>query len=90
MGLFAVEQFRSKKDLATKTGTLAFRSEREASIHVTYGESYYSVTKVYGVWPETWMILRPKVDPSKLKVASEDLKAGKMRLISFDLIMFLQ
>ena len=33
-----VEQLRSKKDLATKTGTLAFMSERERSIRVMGGK----------------------------------------------------
>lgn len=52
--------------------------------------SYYSASYVYGRWPEKRMVLRPKVDPTKLKVASEDREAGKMMLISFDLTMSLQ
>lgn len=34
--------------------------------------------------------MKPKVDPSKLEVVSENIEAEEMRLISFDLMMSFQ
>lgn len=54
------------------------------------GRNYYSVTYVYREWPETWTVLKPKVDPSKLEEISENMEAEEMKLISFDLMMSFQ